>query len=177
MKVFQYRYISLGFLLIILLVAGKLSLAADMLEVEIRQINPDGPVYTGMCSREYEKCYMTMEFLPKGNIESAEKEHMDVVISFDSDGAYFHFMRGREYLFTSNAEKYNIKFPVYELMAKKHEVRLYKPHPLSKTDPHGALVLRTSSVAVAELEISARPGPPAVAPEEILRQEPDGEPL
>ncbi len=144
---------------LIFLLLGSRPVNANMLDVAIRQVNPDGDLHTAMCSNDYNKCYMTMDFVPEGVADNSPKSYLDIVISFDGDGAYFHFMLDREYLFAADFEQYYYKLGAYDFMEGTQSVKLYRPHPLYKRDRHGSLVWRPSNF-IAELEISARPGPP-----------------
>jgi len=97
MRIFQNFYFAL-FLLVV--VVSLPAWAVTFNEVQIRQINPEGPVHTAMCSSEYETCYLTLVIAPENDAENKDDEYINVIMRFADKSIYFYFMREMEYLYT-----------------------------------------------------------------------------
>lgn len=154
----------LWFLLVLVLVqAGPLCAAEYRLAV--RQINPDGSVYGAVCGDETDVCGLVMPLLSENGARSKEPENLEIGMILHGESAYLKFKWHEDYVFHSGESSYGSKNLLHvftdssemkENGIVRRDVKLYLPHPLSKTDPTTSLVLRPSIETIAELDISIK---------------------
>ena len=151
---FSYR---LSLLLLVLLIAGITPVRAETYRIQIRQINPDGAVYIASCDDESrEMCHLFMGIVPQNDTSGLKDKELDIGIFLKQGTTSFQFKSGPDYFFVSGGK--NVWQTSYiETGFQAERIRLYSPHPLTKTDPDTALVFRQTNGMLAELEISLEP--------------------